>query len=105
MSQREDFDREAAAIRAIPDGEAKTPNMPMETYHKESEFLDKWCQRDKDPLTAAGLDWRLVEELPYRIGEAIGFDTALIYPKRSQVVGISMRDERREQGAKVQEYL
>jgi len=29
----------------------------------------------------------------------------LIYPKRLQVVGISMRYECREQGAKVQEYL
>ena len=30
---------------------------------------------------------------------------SFVYPKRSQVVGISMRDERREQGAKAQEYL
>ena len=36
---------------------------------------------------------------------AVGNTPAEIYPKRLQVVGISMRYECREQGAKVQEYL
>ncbi len=68
MSQREDFEREEAAINAIPDSETKQPNIPMETYHNEAEYLEKWCQRDRPALTAAGLDWYLVEDLPYRVG-------------------------------------
>jgi hypothetical protein len=68
MSHKEDFEKKADAIKAVGDNEIQTPNMPMEVYHKEAEYLEKWCQRDKDKLTAAGLDWSLVEDLPYRIG-------------------------------------
>jgi hypothetical protein len=68
MSHKEDFEKKIEAIKAIPDKEVATPNMPMETYHKEAEYLEKWCQKDKAKLVAAGLDWSLVEDLPYRNG-------------------------------------
>ena len=40
----------------------------MGIYIQEAEHLYEWCLEDKDELTAKGLDWTLVEDLPVRCG-------------------------------------
>jgi hypothetical protein len=40
----------------------------VEIYIQEAEMLLAWCQVDKDSLTASGLDWTVVEDLPIRCG-------------------------------------
>lgn len=69
MSNKEDYDARINEIMAIEDSEIKTPNnIPLDTYLQESENLYHWCRQDMDALTAAGLDWTLVTDLPVRAG-------------------------------------
>jgi hypothetical protein len=42
------------------------PNRPVAIALQEAEELFEWCQPDRAPLTAAGLNWQLVDELPIR---------------------------------------
>jgi hypothetical protein len=42
--------------------------IPIEVYIQEAENLYKWCQADKETLTKASLDWKLVEDIPIRAG-------------------------------------
>ena len=69
MSNIEDYNTKLEVIKAIPDDQIKPPNsIPVGIYIQESEDLYKWCLDDKDELTAKGLDWTLVEDLPIRCG-------------------------------------
>ncbi len=69
MSNVEEYNMKLEVITEIPDDQIKTPNqIPMEIYIQEAESLLAWCQEDKDELTAGGLDWTLVEDLPIRCG-------------------------------------
>ena len=69
MSNLEDYNMKLEVIKEIPDDQLKNPNlMPIRIYIQESEHLYEWCQLDKDDLTASGLDWTLVEDLPVRCG-------------------------------------
>lgn len=70
MSSHEDYLAKIAIIEAIPDEKMKSPNMPVDAFLQEAENLYQWCLPDKDKLTAAGLDWILVEDLPVRAGAA-----------------------------------
>lgn len=56
------------SITAIRDEDVKLPNMPVGEAVQEAENLVAWCQEDKAALTAAGLDWQLVDDLPIRAG-------------------------------------
>jgi hypothetical protein len=40
-------------------------------YIMEAQYLYSWCQDDKEELTAKGLDWTVVEDLPIRCGALI----------------------------------
>ncbi len=55
-----------AALDAIATDAVRGPNMPVHNFIQEAEDLHHWCQKDKDSLTGAGLDWNWVEELPLR---------------------------------------
>jgi hypothetical protein len=69
MSNVEEYNMKLEVIKAIPDDQIKNPNqIPVEIYIQEAESLLSWCQEDKDELTAGGLDWTLVEDLPTRCG-------------------------------------
>ena len=68
MSNTEDYQAKIAEIEAIPVDEMKSPNMPVAVYIQESEDLHKWCSDDQTQLTAAGLDWTIVDDLPLRAG-------------------------------------
>jgi len=69
MSNVEEYNTKLEVIKAIPDDQIKTPNsIPVGIYMQEAENLYIWCQDDKDELTAKGLDWTVVEDLPVRCG-------------------------------------
>jgi hypothetical protein len=65
---KENLNAKIAEITAIRDEDVKKPNMPVGEAVQEAENLVAWCQEDKAALTAAGLDWLLVEDLPVRAG-------------------------------------
>lgn len=65
---KEQFELKKAEIEAIPDDKVILPNMPVSVALQEGEDLFEWVQPDKQMLINAGLDWRLVEDLPVRIG-------------------------------------
>jgi hypothetical protein len=69
MSNVEEYNMKLEVITAITDDQIKTPNqIPVGIYIQEAETLYKWCQDDKEELTAKGLDWAVVEDLPIRCG-------------------------------------
>ena len=62
------FDEKLMKIQTIPDADAKKPNMPVGEAVQEAENIFAWCKDDQSPLTKAGLDWKLVKDLPLRAG-------------------------------------
>jgi len=68
MSNSDDFTAAQAEIEAINEADIKSPGLPVDTFLQEAENLYQWCQADKDKLTAAGLDWTIVDSLPVRCG-------------------------------------
>jgi hypothetical protein len=68
MSNRDDYLAKLDIIKAIPDQDTKSPNMPVDVFLQEAENLYQWCQDDKEQLTNAGLDWNFVQEVPVRAG-------------------------------------
>ena len=69
MSNIEDYNMKLEVIIAIPDDQIKNPNqIPVGIYVQEAEDLYKWCIPDQEELTATGLDWTEVEDLPVRCG-------------------------------------
>jgi hypothetical protein len=69
MSSEQDYEIKLETLRAIPKDQIKIPNnIPVYVYIQEADNLYQWCQQDKDALTAVGLAWELVTDLPLRIG-------------------------------------
>jgi hypothetical protein len=69
MSDIEDYNMKIEVIKTITDDQIKMPNnIPLGIYIQEAENLYAWCQDDKEELTAKGLDWTVVEDLPIRCG-------------------------------------
>jgi hypothetical protein len=62
------FDLKIAEIEGIPDSMVSNPDMPVAIALQEAEDLYEWCLSDKDALVKAGLDWKMVEDLPNRAG-------------------------------------
>jgi hypothetical protein len=65
---KEQFDLKQAAIEAIAEKQVTYPNIPVDAALQESEDLYVWCQVDRDKLAKAGLDLKLIEDLPLRTG-------------------------------------
>jgi hypothetical protein len=55
-------------LNSITDFENGVPKIPVSIALQEAENLLEWCSKDKEALIRAGLDWKLVEDLPLRIG-------------------------------------
>lgn len=69
MSSEQDYEIKLETLRAILKDQIKIPNnIPVDVYIQEADNLYQWCQQDKDALTAVGLAWELVTDLPLRIG-------------------------------------
>jgi len=59
-----------AILKTIGKKDIQYPAMPMDTCLQEARYLYKWCGADQAALTAAGLDWSLVDDLPVRADAA-----------------------------------
>lgn len=69
MTNFQAYQNKLAEITAIPDDAIITHrNVPVETFIQDAENLHKWCQQDREMLTASGLDWSLVEEIQEAAG-------------------------------------
>jgi ElaB/YqjD/DUF883 family membrane-anchored ribosome-binding protein len=68
MSNADDYQAKLEAIQAITAEEMKSPNMPVDDFVAEADYLAKWAAEDESALTAVGLDWALVTDLPVRAG-------------------------------------
>ena len=55
-------------LNSMTDLEAKSPSMPVSIMLQEAANLHEWCLKDKNALSAAGLDWTLVDDLELREG-------------------------------------
>ncbi|MBN1577355.1 MAG: hypothetical protein JW913_12425 [Chitinispirillaceae bacterium] len=53
---------------AIPKKAVLSPNMPVGTYLQEAYNIHCFMRDDRELFTGGGFDWRLVDELPERIG-------------------------------------
>ena len=69
MNTKEDYEKKLEEIKAIEEDQVKTPNnIPVDVYIQEANNLYQWCRNDKETLTALGLNWELVTDLPARVG-------------------------------------
>jgi hypothetical protein len=69
MSENEDYKKKIEVIKTITDDQIKVPqHVPVGIYIMEAQYLYSWCQDYKEELTAKGLDWTVVEDLPIRYG-------------------------------------
>jgi hypothetical protein len=104
MSNRDDYLAELDVIKAVPDDETKSPNIPIDVYLQEAENMFHWSRNDKDKLTGAGLDWSIVEEIPVWVGavreaESIWFkerftlEEAEIAWKKESPLGYDLRNQ------------
>ncbi len=66
MDNKKDYEDCAAAIMSIED--AAIPNIPVRYFIQEAEDLYLWCQKDKQALLKAGLNWEFVTCIPQRAG-------------------------------------
>jgi len=69
MSNRDDLLQKTETLAAMDPKKIQKPhNIPIPVYCQEADILYIWALDDKDALTAAGLAWELVEDLPLRLG-------------------------------------
>jgi hypothetical protein len=69
MSSRDEYNQAIDQILAIDEKQVKFPdNIPVGTYVQEADNLYEWCREDKETLTAQGLPWEFVTDLPMRAG-------------------------------------
>jgi hypothetical protein len=62
------FEQELPHIQAIPEKNLTYPAIPVDVALQEAEDLLVWCLPDVNQLAKAGLDKKLVDNLPARIG-------------------------------------
>jgi len=55
-------------LNSITDNETGKPTLPVSVALQEAVDLMDWCIKDKEELVRAGLDWKLVEDIPIRTG-------------------------------------
>jgi hypothetical protein len=65
MSQ-ELITRKINELNSISIEENMKLNIPVSIALQEAEDLYDWCRNDREELVRAGLDWKLVEDLPVR---------------------------------------
>jgi len=85
MSNRDDYEKKLETLTAIEDDRIKSPHhVPVDAYTQESQSLYHQALADKDALTAAGLSWELVEDLPLRIGAMIEAESSYYVQRKTQ---------------------
>ncbi len=69
MGNQEDYENKIDLLKAIEESRVKRPhNVPVGAYLQEADNLYIWALDDREALTAAGLSWEFVEDLPVRRG-------------------------------------
>ena len=68
MSYQDDFELCKDQIESLPQAEVKLPNQPIDEFTTATETLAVDANKDRDELTAAGLDPTLIDELPVYSG-------------------------------------
>lgn len=63
-----DYEAKLPLMLAITGEQIKKPNMPVKIFLQEAENLFHWALQDQVALSAARLDWSLVEDLPQLAG-------------------------------------
>ncbi len=55
-------------VQSAPAGKTRKPgSIPVKVYLQEAENICNWCRQDREILTANGLDWTIIEDMPNRI--------------------------------------
>lgn len=68
MSNIKHYSEKLSVIQSIKDDKIQPARgIPVSIYIQEAENLYNWCQPDREKLTANGLDWSLVDDMPARI--------------------------------------
>lgn len=68
MNVLDHYSTKLDTIRSIPDEKILIPaGIPVKIYIQEAENICSWCRADREKLTANGLDWTLVDDMPARI--------------------------------------
>ncbi len=68
MTTTDHYSEKISIIKSIADDKILVPgSIPVNVYLQEAENLYNWCQPDKERLTAQGLKWQIVEDMPARI--------------------------------------
>ncbi len=65
---KENFEAKKVVLEAIPESEIKSPRKKIEEILQEDQDLYHWSLNDEEALVKVGLDWKLVTDLPVRIG-------------------------------------
>ena len=69
MITKNHYQEKLEVLKAIDETKVTPPHhIPVDVYVQESENLFRWCTADKEDLTAKGLPWEMVEDLPVRCG-------------------------------------
>lgn len=68
MANVEDYNAKLETIKAIPDEEVKSPNLPVDVALQENENLYQWCLEDAVKLATAGITLEMLDDFPVRIG-------------------------------------
>ena len=63
MSFNENYEELKELIEAVPNDEVKLPNQPIDDFAASSETLAIEAQHDKEVLTKAGLDGKIINEI------------------------------------------
>ena len=72
MGNQEDYEKKIDVLTAIEESRIKRPHhIPVNTYLQEADNLYIWVQDDREALTASGLSWEFVEDLPIRRGALV----------------------------------
>ncbi len=86
MGNQEYYEMKLEIITAIGEDQIKTPHhIPVDVYIQEAQTLYSWARLDKEALTAAGLSWELVEDLPIRIGTLIEAESSWYVQRKNGV--------------------
>jgi hypothetical protein len=68
MANNDDYNAKLDAIQAIPNEQVQTPGLPVDVYLQEAENLYHWCTADATELAVAGINHKMIDDLPVRSG-------------------------------------
>ncbi len=93
-------------ISSIPDSAIARPgSIPVTVYLQEARNLYNWCQADKEALTANGLDWSFVDDIPAREAALRDAQSAWAVARRSNEEAERLWLDKAPRGVKLRDDL